>query len=314
MPSALTEFPRDVSRLLTSYASALPEPLRSPVLALIQSRGKGVRSMLLAACSAFGSADHLRLVRLGALVELLHLASLLHDDVVDRAATRRGVPAAHLIVGREHALLAGLSCTALAGTEAAALGGGLDILVSRTLAYLATGEIRDVERAFDTTLGLSDYLELVRRKTSVLFRFSCLLGAAKAGISGEAGRALGTFGEEAGVTFQVLDDCLDLSATVSGKPAGTDHLLGLFGAPTLYALRNDANGELRELLLSPAFGPGDLPRVRDLVASLGGLGSALSLAREHYAIATSALDGLPPGPRQDLLAVASVMWRDIDGR
>lgn len=100
MPLALTEFSRDVSRLLADHASALPVSLRGPVLALVQRRGKGVRSMMLAACAAFGSADGLRLVRLGALVELLHLASLLHDDVVDRATTRRGVPAAHVVVGQ----------------------------------------------------------------------------------------------------------------------------------------------------------------------------------------------------------------------
>jgi hypothetical protein len=88
---------------------------------------------------------------------------------------------------------------------------------------MATGEIRDVERAFDTTLGLSDYLDLVRRKTSILFRLSCLRGVAEGGIAGEAGRSLGTFGAEVGVAFQVLDDRLDPSAIPIGKPAHAEN-------------------------------------------------------------------------------------------
>lgn len=154
-------------------------------------------AMLLRACAGFGDPDPARLARLGAMVELLHLASLLHDDVIDRADTRRGGPAAHVVVGSELATLAGLACFALAGTEAADLGGGLDRLVSRTVAGLSYGELLDVERAFDTGLALSDYLELVERKTGELFRLSCLLGAAEAQAEPETVRACPYFSDPA---------------------------------------------------------------------------------------------------------------------
>jgi heptaprenyl diphosphate synthase len=320
IPSELTSFSFRVSQRLIQLAGALPESLRDPVHRLAQRPGKGLRSLLLAACADFGpdggihsgGADDTRLVRVGALLEMLHLASLLHDDVVDQAPVRRGLPAAHVVVGTEQAMLAGLACFALAGTEAASIGGGLDVLVSRTVAGLAYGQLLDVERAFDTALAIADYVEMVERKTGDLFRLSCLLGAAAGGVEPGTGRALCTFGREFGVAFQILDDCLDLQHGDYGKSSGTDHLLGLFGAPTLCALSGDGADELAEVLLSPTFTRQEMPRVRELVVRLGGLTAAISLAREHYDTAVSALGGLDDGSRDALVAVASVAWQSLE--
>jgi heptaprenyl diphosphate synthase len=310
VPPGLTGFCAQVTGRLAELARGLPGPLRGPVHALAGQPGKYLRSMMLAACAGFGAAAPERLVRLAALVELLHLASLLHDDVVDQASVRRGLPAAHTLVGNEGAMLAGLSCFALAGQEAAELGEGVARLVGRTVAGLAYGEVLDLERAFDTGLTVPDYLELVRRKTGDLFRLSCLLGAAAAAVPPATAAALATFGADFGVAFQILDDCLDLAAQCPGKPGGTDHLLGLFGAPTLHALRADSSGELARLLLSPSFAPADMPAVAGLVRALGGLDAAAGLATEHYQQAREVLGGLPGGPSGTLLAVCASAWRD----
>ncbi|HEY3684285.1 MAG TPA: polyprenyl synthetase family protein [Streptosporangiaceae bacterium] len=291
-------------------AAGLPAALGAPVRDLAARPGKRLRPLLLAACAGFGDPDPARLVRLGALVELLHLASLLHDDVIDRADERRGGPAAHTVVGAEVATLAGLACLALVGTEAADLGGGLDRLVSRTVAELSYGELLDVERAFDTALPLPDYLELVARKTADLFRLSCLLGAAEARVTPEAAAALAAFGRELGIAFQIRDDCLDLSTTATGKPTGTDHLLGLFGAPTLYALAAAPDDALAELLLSPDLDASAIPRIRTLVAEHGGFTSATSLAESRYAEALTSLNAVPPGPaRTTLTRIAASSWQ-----
>lgn len=311
LPPELTEFATRVTGRLGALADSLREPLRSPVRALAGRPAKCLRSMLLGACARFGTAEPERLVRLGALVELLHLASLLHDDVVDRAAVRRGGPAAHTVVGQERAVLAGLACFALAGMEAADIGGGVDQLVSRTVAGLAYGEMLDVERAFDTRLSLPDYLELAERKTGDLFRLSCLLGAAESGAGQDAAAALAQFGADFGVAFQILDDCLDLRASEQDKPAGTDHMMGLFGAPTLCALAKDGSGELTALLLSPRFSELDMPAVRELVIAGGGLTAAAAMAQERYEQALAALDNLadPGGQRDALISAAQIVWR-----
>ncbi|MEU4511070.1 polyprenyl synthetase family protein [Nonomuraea wenchangensis] len=291
---------------LARLAGDLPEPVRGPVRALIARPGKFARPRLLAACAAFGTPDPDRLVRLGAVVELAHLASLLHDDVIDEAGTRRGAPAAHAAVGTEQAMLAGLACFALVGTEAADLGDDVAGAVSAAVATLAYGELLDVERAFDTAFPLPAYLEVVRSKTAELFRLCCLLGAAEGRCGAGETDALVRFGAALGVTFQILDDCLDLSLSGAGKPVGTDHALGLFGAPTLYALREDRGGRLATLLLSPSFGVGDLPEVRALVEERGGLEAAGRLAADWHERALDALRELPEGgPRDRLAALAT---------
>jgi heptaprenyl diphosphate synthase len=304
----------DFSALVTARAVALSEHLPEPAGTLVGDLagrpGKLLRPLLVRACAGFGVPDPGRLVALGTVVELLHLASLLHDDMIDRASVRRGGPAAHTVAGQEFATLAGLACFALAGTQAAELGRGVDLLVAQAVAGLSYGQMLDVERAFDTGLGLPDYLELAERKTADLFRLSCLLGAADAGVDHETTQALGAFGLNLGVAFQILDDCLDLADCDSGKPSGTDHLLGLFGAPTIYALAADATGELKSLLLSPAFGPEDMPAVHALVVAHDGVKAAARLARERRELAFSFLGGMPENGRGTLMAVAASAWRD----
>jgi len=304
-----TVFAEKVAREVERLADGLPGSVREPVVALARRPGKGLRPMLVAACAEFGTLDAIRLVRLGTVVELMHLASLLHDDVVDRAAIRRDRPAAHVIVGAERAALAGLACFALAGSQAASLGRGVDKLAARTAAELAAGQLLDTERAFDTELSVPGYLELAGRKTGSLFRLCCLLGAAEAAVDPATGRALAVFGAEFGVAFQVLDDCLEFTPG-SGKPAGTDHKLGLFGVPTLYALAADPSGELARLVLAPEFGDREMTAVRELVIALGGLDAGLRLARERYDHALGQLGELASGPRRELVALAGSVWRD----
>nr|WP_042181165.1 polyprenyl synthetase family protein [Kibdelosporangium sp. MJ126-NF4]CEL14855.1 Octaprenyl diphosphate synthase / Dimethylallyltransferase / Geranyltranstransferase / Geranylgeranyl diphosphate synthase [Kibdelosporangium sp. MJ126-NF4]CTQ96514.1 Octaprenyl diphosphate synthase (EC 2.5.1.90) / Dimethylallyltransferase (EC 2.5.1.1) / Geranyltranstransferase (EC 2.5.1.10) / Geranylgeranyl diphosphate synthase (EC 2.5.1.29) [Kibdelosporangium sp. MJ126-NF4] len=299
-----------VRRHLARLVTGLSAPLRDAVASLVERPGKQLRSSLLTACAGFGSADPDRVARLGAVVELVHLASLVHDDVIDRATVRRGRPAAHVVVGAELATLAGLACLAAAGTESAELGAEVSLAVSRTIAELTLGELLDVERGFDTDLPLADYQELVRRKTGTLFQLSCLLGAGEARLDEDARRALARFGLEFGTAFQVMDDCLDLAAADQDKPRGTDHLLGLFGAPTLYALRADSSGELGRLLLAPTLTEEDLPAIRSLVAARGGLDAAADLATSHYRAALAALDEMPEHPaRHELRAIAESSWQ-----
>ena len=178
-----------------------------------------------------------------------------------------------------------------AAAEAADLGTGVSTAFAVVTAEPARGELRDLERSYDTTLDIADYLDLIRRKTAELFKLCCVLGAGAAGLDDATTHRLGTFGVEFGVAFQIVDDCLDLRPDPGGKPDGTDHLLGLFGAPTLHALRVGAPG-LADLLLSPALTPDDLPRIRALLTGSGGLVEADRLGRRHFDRAVEALGPL----------------------
>lgn len=294
-----------VTARLERLVGGLAEPSRGLAMSLVSRPGKGLRAALVHACAPEPSPDPELAARLGAVVELIHLASLLHDDVVDRSATRRGAPAAHTVAGPEQATLAGLACFALAGMEAASIGRGADVLTARACSGLSYGQVLDVERAFDTSLTIEDYTELAARKTGELFQLSCLLGAASGDADPETGRVLGSFGLSFGIGFQILDDCLDLDADQAGKPGGLDHLRGLFGAPTLYALAADAGGGLAELLLSPGLAADDMPVVRRMVTDLGGLSAARRLAAEHRDRAVAVLQTADPRVRDRVLTVIS---------
>jgi heptaprenyl diphosphate synthase len=298
-----------VGQRLAELTSELPHASRVLVENLIAQPGKGLRPRLLYACAALGSPLPGRLVRAGAVVELVHLASLLHDDVIDRATVRRGRPAAHVVAGHEQAMLSGLACFACAGREAADLGPGVNDAVSRSVAALAYGELLDVERAFDVAFPAGDYEELVARKTGELFRLACVLGALEGGLPEETAVAVAAFGLRLGVAFQVLDDCLDLDLAQRDKPAGTDLLLGLFGAPVLFALRSDSSGELASVLLDPALTVDDLPGVAALVDRYGGLVTARELAGARYRSAVAEL-AVVPGTGA-LLADVDSMWRAL---
>jgi geranylgeranyl pyrophosphate synthase len=279
---------------LGELVESLDEVFAALLRPLLANPGKMLRSELVRLSAGLGTPRRHTLVRFGALVELLHIATLVHDDVIDRAATRRGVPAAHLKAGQELAVLAGTACFAAVGQEAADLGPAVTTAVSRTIGELSYGELLDIERGFDPGVPTSDYLELTRHKTGALFRLSCVLGAAASGLAAPVTAELAEFGVRYGVAFQVLDDCLDLQANGTGKPAGTDHLLGLFGLPTLCALRGrePAATHLRDLLLSPDLAVTDLSRISTLVAESGGLAAAHEVARTELAAALTTLENL----------------------
>ena len=291
-----------VSERIRSLTRSLGPELEPVVAGLVERPGKRLRSQLVAHCAAIGEVHPEKVVRAGAVVELLQVASLLHDDVVDQAETRRHAPSAHVSHGVESALLGGVACFALAGLEAAELSGPANQVTSRAVADLSRGEMLDVERAFDVELSAADYLAVVEGKTAPLFRVSCELGAVVGYLPTEAGRAVAAFGGDLGVAFQVLDDCLDIEAAGTGKPAGRDMALGLFGAPVLCALQAAGDDrELAGLLLDPDFDGGDMSRVCELVERHDGIATARALAAERIERALGALEAVPAGPGRERL-------------
>ncbi|WP_163506041.1 polyprenyl synthetase family protein [Fodinicola acaciae] len=298
-----------VSDRIDRLAGELAQPARQVVQDLASRQGKGLRRTLLQACA--GPVDQEAVVRAATVVELVHLASLLHDDVVDRAPVRRRRPAAYTVVGEELALLAGLAVFGLAAREAADLGDQVNEIFSSAMANLAHGELLDVERAFDVDFSPADYDELIRHKTGELFRLSCQLGGLAGGQPADQIAILAMFGLRLGAAFQILDDTLDFRLD-NDKSAGTDHLLGLFGAPTLCALRADRSGRLAALLLDPHFDVDSLPGVRAMVDSLGGLRAATVMADAGHRAALDQLDRLSdPDLRDRLAEVVRLEWRGL---
>ncbi|MDO8187552.1 polyprenyl synthetase family protein [Conexibacter sp. JD483] len=297
-------FAEQVSARLRTLTRGLGPELEQVVCGLVERPGKRLRSRLVAICASLGTpADAQAVVRAGAVVELLQVASLLHDDVVDQADTRRFAPAAHVSHGVESALLGGVACFALAGLEAAELGHATNAVTARAVADLARGEMLDVERAFDVKLNEPDYLAVVEGKTAPLFRLGCQLGTVQGGCDQQVADAVAAFGADLGVAFQLLDDCLDIEDAGTGKPGGRDLALGIFGAPILCALQAAGDDrELAGLLLDPDFDGSDMRRVCALVERHRGVATARALAAERIDRALSVLDAVPAGPGREQLA------------
>ena len=247
--------------------------------------GKRLRPVLVF-LSAEGPDE--RLVAAGVAVELLHMATLVHDDVLDGAELRRGRPTVFANGGRSAATATGDLLFSRAFAELAGTGSEDAVrALSTASSALARGELMQRADAWSHDVTPERYLERCRLKTASLFEASCRLGAVFGGRADLAG-ALGRFGEEVGLAFQMLDDVLDVCgpAERTGKPRGTDLLDGTVTLPLILARRADP------ALPGRITSPEEATAAADRIAATGALGEARRQALAHVAEAKQALDGL----------------------
>jgi geranylgeranyl pyrophosphate synthase len=247
--------------------------------------GKRLRPVLVFLC---GDTEDERLVGAGAAVELLHMATLVHDDVLDSAGLRRGRPTVFAEAGRPAATATGDLLFSRAFAELAAAGSEDAVrALSTASSALAQGELMQRADAWDEHVTPERYLERCRRKTASLFEASCRLGALFGGRP-DLAPALGQFGERLGVAFQMLDDVLDVCgpAERTGKPRGADLLDGTVTLPLILARRHDPT------LPGEVGTPQDAEAVCERIAATGALDDARQQALAHVTAAKQALDGL----------------------
>jgi geranylgeranyl pyrophosphate synthase len=255
---------------------------------LVRAGGKRLRPALVLLASRAGNAGLGATDLAAAAVELVHLASLYHDDVIDGTATRRGVPTVHSKWGIEVAVLAGdylFACGCALGAEA---GGEVPAILSQAISEVCEGQILETASLGDPTRGVDAYLETIRRKTAALFRAACELGASTANAAHQRAR-LSTYGLHLGLAFQMVDDLLDLlgDPDVMGKQAGTDLKEGVFTLPVLLGCQKEPRlaGRLRK-------GERDLETVLPILQATGAVDDAVELATAHGRRALAALDGV----------------------
>src|SRR5947208_11513617 len=207
----------------------------------------------------------------GVSVELVHLGSLYHDDVMDEALTRRGVESVNARWGNLVAILAGDFLLARASEIAASLGTEVAGLLAATISRLCTGQVREVRTAFDSTRTEAAYLASITDKTGALMAASCRIGGITARLPRAHIDALTTYGQQLGMVFQIVDDILDVVATDEqlGKPAGNDLVEGVYTLPVIRALADsDGADDLAALLGGPIDRAG-ADRARALIRSNG---------------------------------------------
>ncbi len=291
-PGAAHELRRVESRLRAA-ARTRDSRLVEMALHVIDAGGKRLRpTLVLASAMAVGGQEAVtdRVLDAAVAVELVHLASLYHDDVLDRATTRRGRPSVNARWGNHTAVLGGDVLLSHAYRVAADLGSAELRRLCQTLTELCSGQIAETEAQFDPARGIREYDASIRGKTAALLSTSCWLGATIAGGSADRVEALAQFGMEIGVAFQIVDDVLDLygHSHAIGKPAGSDLREGVFTLPVLMTLLEDP--ALQELLVEGIDERG-VDEVARRVRAAGADRRAVARAFGHLRAGLDALSG-----------------------
>ena len=287
-----------MAALAGSHGPALAHHAR----ATISAGGKRLRPMLVCLASGVPVAENDGVARSAVAVELIHAATLVHDDVLDGSSLRRGRPTVVAVGGRLMATATGDLLFSRAFAELAA-GGSIDAvrILSRAVSGLAAGELMQRADAWELNVSRERYLERCRLKTAVLFRGACELGA----LHGDGPVAgLGRFGESIGLAFQLLDDVLDVTGPPerTGKPRGADLLDGTVTLPLIEALAVDQ--ELHRIDLRRVRTAEDAAALCGRIAATGALEVARAQALALVAEAKAALPQLPEAQRSALELVA----------
>ena len=242
----------------------------------------------------------------GIAVELVHLGSLYHDDVMDEAEVRRTVDSVNARWGNLRAIIAGDFLLARASELAASLGVEVASLLANTISRLCAGQLLELQHAFDVDRSEDVYLRSIDGKTASLLASSCRIGGIVAGLPREQIEALTTFGHSYGMAFQIVDDVLDLVASEAemGKPVGHDIEEGVYTLPVLYALAGSNGAELRSLL-GDKVDPDQRDRAAGIVRGGDGIGRAIERADGFAAEGRAALATLPPSPGVTGLSAAA---------
>ena len=276
---------------------------------LRRSGGKRVRPALtiLSNYAVGGDGSNYSSVRMATVMEFLHTATLVHDDVIDKAATRRNRPSINSEFGNQTAVLMGdwLYMSAFETSLAERSLPILDILTAVTR-RMTEGELLQLTLLGRTDITEEQYFDVIARKTAYLFSACCEIGAVLGGADPATQSKLRDYGMNLGIAFQLVDDLLDFTSTndVLGKPAGADLVEGKVSLPLIFLLQRDAEmrGLIQSVINDGSYATVTRPVILEALERTGALHLAKERAVEYAEAARSALDGLDSTPHAEALA------------
>ncbi|MCQ6558033.1 polyprenyl synthetase family protein [Paenibacillus mendelii] len=298
MKGDLDVIERELARSVTSDHALLTETSTH----LLKAGGKRIRPVFVLLAGKFGHYELDVLQRIAVPLELIHMASLVHDDVIDNAETRRGQLTVKSKWDNRIAMYTGDYIYGKALAIVTELSNPLiHQILAKAMVQMCIGEMEQIRDFFNTEQSIRDYMLRIRRKTALLIAISCQLGAVASDAEWPIANRLYRFGYNVGMAFQIRDDLLDLLGTEKqiGKPPGSDIRQGNITLPVLLALREN---DIRERLLSEikqirqADGEGDTKPALKLIRKSEGIQIAEAMADRYITKAISALDGMPNIP------------------
>ena len=296
-----------IEQLMETELRGSDDLMTEAVLHLFEAGGKRFRPLFTVLSAQLGprpDADEVTIA--GAVIELVHLATLYHDDVMDEARVRRGAPSANLRWSNSVAILAGDYLFATSSRLVSRLGPDAVRIIADTFAQLVTGQMRETKGVADAADPIAHYLKVVHEKTACLIGAAGQFGAMFSGADENQIERLSRLGGIVGTAFQISDDIIDIDSDPdeSGKLPGTDLREGVHTLPVLYALRDggpDAD-RLRELLVGPVQDDAALTEALALLRGSAGMAKAKDTVARYAARAREELAALPEGPGQHALA------------
>lgn len=289
--------------MLDSISDAIPL-VKEPLLEVIESGGKMLRPAMVILGAKLGRYNSSRVIPIAACVELLHTATLIHDDIIDESKLRRGIETTQSKYSKEVAVLVGDYVFAktfdiLAGDYPAEMLKNL----SRSIMKICEGELSQYAHRYSDTLELDQYIEIIAGKTAALFSMSLFAGAYEAKVKNPAQRSLVQAGYCIGMAFQIIDDCLDYLGTAEsiGKNVANDIKQGDITLPLLMALRNEPTGMLHDLVFKSSLTQEDIARIGTLVIEHNGVAFAEEKAKEYGNDALAALSKIKKSESRKIL-------------
>jgi heptaprenyl diphosphate synthase len=272
--------------------------LREASTQLLQAGGKRIRPVFVLLSGQIGTYDIERFKTVAVSLELIHMATLVHDDVVDDSELRRGKPTVRHSYGNRVAMYTGNYILALAIESITQINNPkIHQLLSKTLVDVCLGEIEQIEFKYNWDQQLRDYLRRIKRKTALLIATSCKLGALAGNATIEEANRLYQYGYYIGMSYQIIDDILDFTSTEKelGKPTASDLLQGNLTLPVLIAMKDKSfNHFLRETFSNPhSVATDDFNKLLAMLKETNAIEQSYRLSEQYLNKALEALDPLP---------------------
>jgi len=278
--------------------------LEAALKELLEAGGKRLRPALVLLSGKFGKYDDKKLIPLAAAVEILHMATLVHDDIIDDSKLRRGRPTVQSRWGKDIAVFTG---DFLFAKTFLLLAHNMTVenmqALSKVVKAICEGEIAQYQTRYDKGVTVRQYLKRIGRKTALLFALSCYIGAHESQCSSKVLRCLREFGFNFGMAFQITDDLLDFTgdAAKTGKPVGSDFIQGVYTLPLIYAINSSYGEEVIKILDKESYDAEDVKRVIELVHASGGIEYSRNMAKSYLDRARAFIEGLTPIPAKAAL-------------
>lgn len=277
--------------------------IETALLDLVNSGGKLLRPSFVLIGGGFGNKDKDKLYPLCAVIEMLHMATLIHDDIVDNATLRRGSETIQSKYGKDYAVFMGdflfTRCFSLLSNNTS-----MENMknISKVIERICKGEIEQFSSQFSKEVSIRKYLKRIAAKTAALFSLSLYIGSVEAGCRKKLTNKLGKIGYDIGMAFQIIDDLLDFNSDEKtiGKPVGNDIKHGIYTLPLIYSIES-GDKRLDAILSKDSYSDDDINDIINISRETGGVQKARELAKKYTEKAFKEIALLPEVPEKELL-------------